>query len=1078
MAASTDTDGAELCGYVLVHRVAQSCFGTLWVALDKRSPGSEAPVLLRRLELPEGTSSGALDAIERAALDARTLVHENILAVRDVVRRGAEIGVVYEPMEAEPLRSLTSWAGLRSLAFPIEVTLRLGVDLLAGLDALHRAQPSATTLAIYGGLSPDSVLLSRQGETKLCDAFVASSAALLEGVGFNTAKLAYAAPEQVHPVVALTPKADLFAVGAMLWELSSTRKLLVGSRSTMERKLLEHDLPSLSTAVTRSDRGLSAELVELIDGALAGDPARRPASAREMADRLRQCGHPVAERAEVAEFVTKLSGQRFDRRTAALRSRSIAAPDTTLDWRIELPPGAGAGRGSRTSGAGAASSKTLLGTAIPFPRPNDIARRTDAAEPPPPRAPAQAPPSRAEVKPEPRPDAFAERAAPRAADSTPPSFTSLSIGVPAREAPAAPAPEPRAAAPEPQLPPRASLSVQPRVHLGRTMSGIGLPRHGVLAPSLPFANMTPPGRPAAKLPPQARGDAEAEDASGAAPSVDATPNVDDAPTASVTMPSRSEHGATMTLAIDASAEPAHLPVAAERALAATADAPHALSPEPRRAETPSEASLDALLAASPRRPSSHALARAASPSPAPGAQVRASQRTLAGIPAPARIGLPDPAWQAALAPRASTAPAPRVSAPPAPPASVPGVPSSIAPRLERSPNSTSGMAGPSAYPAPQRKFFLAMLAAVLGLIAVGALAHVFHEPPSEQAPGLAALEEVPSATAARPRTSAPLPPLDDPSAPTTQPKAPPIDSKATAPTSAAALTTSPPSPARASDASSATPPPRPDDFQVRKLDDNQLVELFSLEPRSDLQPCAERLGKRAARLDGTQAKRARTELAAARRSLQRGKKEAALSELCAATLAYPDNVDAQRALAKLALDLGDPSRAKAAAERGLQSAPKDTGLRELLGDASALLGDIPGSRRHWLEAAGGRGSEAQRRERLITRYRKAGERALTKADFAEARSQLRRAVILSQGAYVPSMGLTEALLRSERAAAALVWAKRGAKALPKNGRAQLLLGDAYAATGDAENARSAWRAALRGQPKSSLAAQRLSRGRR
>lgn len=267
------------------------------------------------------------------------------------------------------------------------------------------------------------------------------------------------------------------------------------------------------------------------------------------------------------------------------------------------------------------------------------------------------------------------------------------------------------------------------------------------------------------------------------------------------------------------------------------------------------------------------------------------------------------------------------------------------------------------------------------------------------------------------------------------------------------------------------------DFHEAKLDDRQLLLAFSLEQRQDLTACSERLGERAARkYTGKQPRQSRVRLKAARRALQRGRLEAALTDLCAATAHDPQNLDAQRGLAELALDLGDPARAKEAAERGLARAPKDAGLLGILGDAVALLGDLPGSRRIWLTTSNAKGSEAQRRQRLAANYRKAGERALSGSSFSRARSYLRRALILTQGNYGASLGFGDALLWLDQTNAGLAWAERAASALPKSARAKLLLGDAYAKQGELDRARAAWREALRAEPRNKLAARRLRRG--
>jgi hypothetical protein len=58
----------------------------------------------------------------------------------------------------------------------------------------------------------------------------------------------------------------------------------------------------------------------------------------------------------------------------------------------------------------------------------------------------------------------------------------------------------------------------------------------------------------------------------------------------------------------------------------------------------------------------------------------------------------------------------------------------------------------------------------------------------------------------------------------------------------------------------------------------------------------------------------------------------------------------------------------------------------------------------------------------------------------------------------------------------LAWAERAARALPGSARAQILLGDAHAKTGELDNAREAWQAARRAEPGNTIAARRLSRG--
>ncbi len=872
MSAPINRDVSALCGYALVQRVAQSYLGPLWVAVDQREERDKgAHALVRHLQLPESAPAEARQAIVQAAVEARALRHENILSLLEVLEEGGELGVVYEHVAAEPLRSLQSWGNMRGLPFPIGVSLRIMIDLLAALESLHRTHSSAARLPSFGGLSPDSVLVSRTGETLLCDALVARCAASLEGIGDNPAKLGFSAPEQVRPQSELTLQSDLFAVGAMLWELVSSRRMFIGSREVIARKLLAHELPKLSDAL-RGGQAAAPALIASVESALAGDPRQRPATAHALAKQLEACGHPVASRHEVAEFVEKLSGQRLERRTASLQARA-AAPRPAPISRPE-------------------SSEIIIGV-----------REPEAA-------PAVAAP--------------AELEAPLEAEAEPTQVdVDAAFDAVLAPEPAAPAPAPAAPAAAPAVP--APVRVV-RQDAARTMMGIGLPA-SMLASAEQLRRDAEQARPAlAQLPPER----------AAAP----------ASAADVPAPSSEQHG---------------------------------------------------------------------------------------------------------------------FSLPPAPPEPRSELKSPCAPRGRGRADGPARAAG--------RKLVLAVLgvAFAIGGVALGAVLRSSPNEPEASAV-LPSVEEVGSPSAAAARPAVELPP------PAAMPELAKAHDDRSHADSAQASESAPAEPA-----AEAEPAAPSKDFFVAKLDDAQLAEWFALEQQRDLPECSERLGKRnAGKYTGKQTQLARARLTKAKQALKSGKHDAALTELCAATAHDHGNVEAHRSLAELALNLGDAALAKAVAERGLAAAKKnkkkDNELLVTFGDALALLGDMPASRKAWLETDT-KGSEPQRRRRLTGVFQKAADRALASGKLSLARIQLRRVLVLTQGSYAPSVGFAQALLSLEQPRAALAWAERAARALPKNVRAQILVGDAHAASGDSEKARAAWRAALRIQPKNAIASARLRRSR-
>lgn len=331
MGPPPESDHQPLQGYEPLYRVASSYLGALWVVRDTNAQPAELG-LSRHLQLPESVGEEARQTLLHAALEARRLHHDNVLDVLEVLAEGRRIGVISPHVEAEPLRVLQSWSNLRCVPFPTEVVLRVVSDLLAGLQTVHEEAPELSVTTAFGGLSPDSVLIARDGRTRITDAFVAGCAGLLPAYGRNTSKLAYAAPEQLQPTAQLNEQCDVFACGALLWEMLTGRRLLTGSAATIQRKLLEHDLPNLEDQL-RGHRKISAALLELVDRALSIHPSNRPASAAAFRRSLVDCGHEVAEMDAVANYVGQLSGRRFERRNAAVRSKSGA---TRLD--VSHPP--------------------------------------------------------------------------------------------------------------------------------------------------------------------------------------------------------------------------------------------------------------------------------------------------------------------------------------------------------------------------------------------------------------------------------------------------------------------------------------------------------------------------------------------------------------------------------------------------------------------------------------------------------------------------------------------------------------------------------------------------------------------
>ncbi len=217
-------------------------------------------------------------------------------------------------------------------------------EVLSALDFAHRAAgPDGRSLGIvHRDVSPSNVLMSLEGEVKLCDFGIArafghagdESEAQASGRAKVVGKSAYMSPEHARGE-ALDARADVFAAGILLWELCAGRRLYRGSEEEMLELAKRAEVPPLP------DRGLPerAHLQQLLDLALAPGRRDRFESAAAMrtaldeyTDRARLFASPIRFGAFLSEhFELELLTER--------RAREVAAD--ALDRAPELTPASG-----------------------------------------------------------------------------------------------------------------------------------------------------------------------------------------------------------------------------------------------------------------------------------------------------------------------------------------------------------------------------------------------------------------------------------------------------------------------------------------------------------------------------------------------------------------------------------------------------------------------------------------------------------------------------------------------------------------------------------------------------------------
>jgi serine/threonine protein kinase len=267
---------------------------------DGRSLGShgfEKRVAIKRI-LPE--LAGDHTFTSRLVVEAKLAVamqHANIVQALDLVRDGHDVFLVMEFINGPTLRRLLQEryaAGIGPL--PLGLSTFVLHEAAAGLDYAH-TQPGGAV--IHADISPSNLLISRAGEVKLADFGIARR----EGIARAAeGKWGYMAPEQERGEP-LSPRADLYALGVVFYELL-TGVHPFSSRSARNPRSAE---PLIAPHLVRPD--LPRPLSELCCQMLAPQVADRPASARQVTDRLAELRYLAGwreGRSELADAIAKL----------------------------------------------------------------------------------------------------------------------------------------------------------------------------------------------------------------------------------------------------------------------------------------------------------------------------------------------------------------------------------------------------------------------------------------------------------------------------------------------------------------------------------------------------------------------------------------------------------------------------------------------------------------------------------------------------------------------------------------------------------------------------------------------------
>jgi Tol biopolymer transport system component/predicted Ser/Thr protein kinase len=293
-----NTLASALTGRYQVEReLGQGGMAIVYLARDVRH---DRPVALKVLR-PELAAVLGAERFLKEIKTTANLQHPHILPLHDSGEMGGLVYYVMPYVEGESLRDLLN----REKQLPIDETLRIAGEVASALDYAHRHG------VVHRDIKPENILL-HDGRALVADFGIALAASRTDGAtrltetGLSLGTPAYMAPEQAMGERDLTAKADVYALGCVVYEMLVGQPPFTGPNAQA----------IIAAVLTDEPRGLAVQrhtvpphVEAAVLRAIEKLPADRFASAQEFADALEDQGR-VPARGAGAAAVRELPGRR------------------------------------------------------------------------------------------------------------------------------------------------------------------------------------------------------------------------------------------------------------------------------------------------------------------------------------------------------------------------------------------------------------------------------------------------------------------------------------------------------------------------------------------------------------------------------------------------------------------------------------------------------------------------------------------------------------------------------------------------------------------------------------------------
>lgn len=364
--------------YQLLEKIGAGGMAEVFKARMSGEQGFEKIVAIKRIVPHMATNAEFVTMFVDEAKLAAQLNHNNITHIYDLGKVDAWHYIAMEYVEGKDLRTLLKLAKERGFPLPAELALFIASKIANALDYAHRrpAADGSELNLVHRDVSPQNILISDEGDIKLCDFGIAKAASKVSTTisGALKGKLQYMSPEQAWGK-RVDRRSDIFSLGSVLFEMLTGAPLFEGETDmSVLESVREGDV------TTPSSRG--AEVPRRVDQILLKALAKNPQERYQNASEFEKDLHAVLYTYQPSPGPADL---------AIYMHRLLVAPresDDEIDAAFDKartnpePPGREAASGvPPKKGKGLVIAKAQTGEftrpsiSVPEPRPDPVPRR-------------------------------------------------------------------------------------------------------------------------------------------------------------------------------------------------------------------------------------------------------------------------------------------------------------------------------------------------------------------------------------------------------------------------------------------------------------------------------------------------------------------------------------------------------------------------------------------------------------------------------------------------------------------------------------------------------------------------------